>query len=141
MLRLGAQPTLILNGQLLGKLTLNLPLSEFPDWIRNLTNLKYLMIRGNDVSEIPAFISELKNLKVLRVENCDLDSLPKELSELKGLKELGLADTKVPYFSLDCMPPNLKELGIGGPIYGYDKKELDRVRKALPKTKVYSIMN
>ena len=66
--------------------------------------------------------------------------MPKELKELKKLKELGLADTKIPYFSIDYLPPNLKVLGIGGPIFRYDKQELDRVRRALPKTKVYSIM-
>jgi Leucine-rich repeat (LRR) protein len=125
----------------LEKLTLlNVPLSSFPEWIGRLKNLKYLMVRGNDVTQIPPFIQNLTKLKTLRVENCELNRLPKELSRLAGLTELGLGDTKIPYFPIEYLPPKLKVLGLGGPIFRYDEHELRRVRKALPNTKVHSFM-
>jgi hypothetical protein len=98
------------------------------------------MVRGNDVTQIPPFIENLTKLKILRVENCELNSLPKELRRLEGLKELGLSDTKIAYFPIEYLPPKLKILGLGGPIFGYDEHELSRVRKALPNTKVHSMM-
>ncbi|WP_151089382.1 leucine-rich repeat domain-containing protein [Hymenobacter baengnokdamensis] len=120
---------------------LNVPFKEFPTWIQNLVELEYLSIRGCELTEIPRFIGRLRNLKELRVENCELDSIPKELSLLDKVKYLSLADTKITYFPLENLPPNIKSLGLGGPIFGYTVDELCRLKKALPHVRIWSIID
>ena len=119
---------------------LNVPFEKFPDWIKDLENLKYLMVRGCDLNQIPEFIGNLQKLRHLRVENCELSSIPKELSKLKKIRHLSFADTKIPDFPLENLPPNIKTLALSGPIFRYTAEGLCRLRKALPKVKIYSFM-
>ncbi len=120
---------------------LNVNFLHFPTWIQHLGNLEFLMVRGCDMDSIPSFIGDLRKLQTLRVENCDLTTIPKELNQLKKLQELSLSDTKITYFPLDHLPPNLKTLGLEGPIFRYDEKELCRLRNFLPKVKIHSILS
>ena len=92
---------------------LNLPI-DFPQWIVNLTNLRYLSVRGTDLTSIPSWISELKQLHTLRVENCDLAKLPSTLREMNNLRELGLVDTRMLDFSHEQIPQGLKLLDLVG---------------------------
>lgn len=136
-----ALPSQIGELKTLKRLTLlNIPFLEFPNWIQELGNLEVLRVRGCELNSIPSFIGRLKKLRKLGVENCELSAIPKELNQLEKLKELVLSDTKISYFPLECFPPNLKVLDLGGPVVGYSEKELCRLKKALPKVRVNSMM-
>jgi Leucine-rich repeat (LRR) protein len=119
---------------------LNVPFQEFPDWIQDLGELEYLSVRGCELTAIPSFIGNLRNLKELRVENCELGSIPKELSALDKVKYLSFADTKIPYFPVEYLPPNIKSLALGGPVFGYTIDELHRLKRALPHVRIWSIL-
>ncbi len=91
---------------------LNLPV-DFPEWIANLTDLRYLMVRGTDVREVPDWIVRLKKLHTLRVENCDLQSLPSTLRQMDNLRHLGLCHTPLlPSLSPEQLPRHLKSLDV-----------------------------
>ena len=47
---------------------LNLPLA-FPDWVRSLSGLRVLTLRGTNVAALPEWIAELHALRTLRIEN------------------------------------------------------------------------
>jgi Leucine-rich repeat (LRR) protein len=88
-------------GQLrtLKRLTLlNLPIN-FPAWIADLPNLRYLMVRGTNLMTIPPWIQHLSRLRILAVENCNLTVLPETLRRMHHLRELWLADTRIHDFS------------------------------------------
>ena len=57
-----------------------------PGAIGNLTNLKYLRLRG--FNELPDEIAQLENLETLVYMNCDFTEFPKVLCQLKNLKSL-----------------------------------------------------
>lgn len=117
---------------------LNIWFEYFPEWITNLLNLEYLRIRGAHFNTIPNCISKLQNLKVLSIENGSLSLMP-ELNQLKKLKYLSFADGILEKFPLEKFPPNLKILNLGGPIYRYDKKEIENLHKAFPNLCINSI--
>lgn len=114
---------------------LNLPI-DFPEWIANLTNLRYLMVRGTDLTSIPTRISELKQLHTLRVENCDLATLPATLPQMSSLRELGLVDTRLLDFSPAHIPPSLKYLDLIGSACMTQPK-LAQLQAALKDTRVH----
>ncbi|MEE1896724.1 hypothetical protein GN157_08475 [Flavobacterium rakeshii] len=92
-------------------LLLNVSFKEFPEWIFNLVNLEYLMVRGNNLNYVPNGISALKKLHTLRIENCELKFLPHDLFMLDSLKELSVVHTPVAIFP-DMLPKNIRELRI-----------------------------
>lgn len=87
---------------------LNLPITTFPDWILNLENLRYLMVRGTDINILPGSISRLNFLQTLRIENCPLKVLPEELNQLVNLKTLGLCDTDIEEIDSRTVPLSWK---------------------------------
>jgi Leucine-rich repeat (LRR) protein len=125
-------------GQLrtLKRLTLlNLPI-DFPAWIANLSNLRYLVVRGTNLTTIPSWIHQLSRLHTLRVENCDLTVLPKTLQGMNNLRELGLCDTRLRDFSPAQFPPQLRSLNFAG-TGCWRRNDLRQLQRALPGTKVH----
>jgi Leucine-rich repeat (LRR) protein len=128
-------PPEIGNLQTLQHLTLlNLPV-DFPDWIVNLQNLRYLMVRGTNLTTIPNWINRLSNLRTLKVENCSLSTLPIELREMDNLRELGLCDTQLFNFNPEQFPQKLKYLSFAGSGY-YRRSDLESLQRALVSTDV-----
>lgn len=114
---------------------LNLPI-DFPEWIVNLTNLRYLTIRGTNATEIPEWIVCLKKLHTLRVENCDLQALPHTLRQMDNLRHLSLVHTQMlPNISPEQLPKHLKSLDIldSGQ---YEPGDLEQLRRALKGTSI-----
>jgi Leucine-rich repeat (LRR) protein len=125
-------------GQLrtLKRLTLlNLPI-DFPAWIANLSNLRYLVVRGTNLTTMPSWIHQLSRLHTLRVENCDLTVLPKTLQGMNNLRELGLCDTRLRDFSPAQFPPHLRSLNFAG-TGCWRRNDLRQLQRALPGTKVH----
>ncbi len=73
-------------------------ISELPEKIGNLTNLRTLILNSNRLTTLPSDISKLTNLEVLDLSiNKDLDIL-QQLDKLKGLpklKVLKIVDVKL----------------------------------------------
>ena len=51
-------------------------IKEFPAEANQLTNLKELILRGNDLIRLPESIGELSGLRYLEVGSCKLTSVP-----------------------------------------------------------------
>ena len=114
---------------------LNLPI-EFPEWIADLPNLRYLVVRGTNLTTIPPWIDRLHSLHTLRIENCDLAVLPETLREMTNLRELGLSDTRLTDFSPAHFPPQLRTLNFAG-TGCWRRSDLSQLQQALPRTKVH----
>jgi Leucine-rich repeat (LRR) protein len=74
-------------------------LTELPSEIWQLTNLTELCLRDNYIIKLPPEISFLTKLTILDLRNNMLTELPLEIGKLKNLIELGLRDnnlTKLP---------------------------------------------
>jgi hypothetical protein len=65
-------------------------LTELPESLRQLTQLKTLDLYDNKLAKIPEWISDLKNLQMLRLDNNRLSELPEQIGDLKNLKTLAL---------------------------------------------------
>jgi Leucine-rich repeat (LRR) protein len=115
---------------------LNIPLKVFPEWILQLTNLRYLAVRGNDITSIPEDIIRLNKLERFRIENCPLSSLPVGLRKMDHLKYLGLCDTRLIELDISMFPSKLKELDFSGTGW-YKIEQLRQIRAAMKGTKVY----
>ena len=114
---------------------LNLPIN-FPEWIVNLPNLRYLMVRGTDATTVPDWIVRLKKLHTLRVENCDLQALPHTLRQMDNLRHLSLCHTPLlPSLSPDQLPKRLKSLNILNSGH-YQRPDLWELKRALKGTHV-----
>jgi hypothetical protein len=129
-------PTEIGKLQTLRSLTLlNLPV-DFPEWIAQLTNLRYLMVRGGNTTMIPEWIVNLKKLHTLRVENCDFQTLPHTLRQMNNLRHLGLVHTqRLQNIRPEQLPKRLKSLDIldSGQ---YEPADLEQLRQALKGTRI-----
>ena len=113
---------------------LNLPI-DFPEWIINLKNLRYLMVRGTDLTSIPPWISELKHLHTLLVEVCDITTLPDTMRHMNHLQGLGLCDTHLLQVNPEQLPQSLKWLHFAGSAC-CTKQKLTEIQAALKSTKV-----
>ena len=65
-------------------------LTQIPEFITRLKNLKILDLSNNLIEEISPKIAELKNLELLRLSNNPLSSLPSEIGELRNLTAIFL---------------------------------------------------
>jgi Leucine-rich repeat (LRR) protein len=63
-----------------------------PNEIRNLYNLKYFDLNGNNIVELPSEIGKLSSLTILNLRNNQIRKLPPEIGCLTQLKELDLSD-------------------------------------------------
>ena len=65
-------------------------LTEFPFWIRNLSQLEVLYVDGNHIKTVPDWIGTLTNLRVLGLGGNPLDTGAHLLVTLPSLEEIGL---------------------------------------------------
>ena len=66
-------------------------LTELPESIGELKNLKVVTLSGNSIKNIPESILELDNLKELTLEANDLEILPEIITRLTNLESLNLS--------------------------------------------------
>ncbi|RUS45365.1 leucine-rich repeat domain-containing protein [Cohnella sp. AR92] len=97
-------------------------LTELPERIRELTELRELEIFEQDLYRLPEALFELSKLERLRILTADLESIPASIAKLKSLRELsiqcGSSDRPTPGFrvkpkeeiSLNRIPPEIGEL-------------------------------
>jgi len=65
-------------------------LTEFPDAVLQLTNLKILNLRDNQITSIPEDIGQLSNLTDLNLSNNQIASIPDVIGQLSNLTGLDL---------------------------------------------------
>ncbi len=81
----------------------DLGLTELPEGIRGLTDLKVLVLRENRITTLPGWIGSLTSLVKLDIGANDITELPAELLELKGLKHLELENNPLPGLSKELL--------------------------------------
>ena len=114
---------------------LNFHYKEFPKWIFNLSNLKSLMLRGNDIKKIPDEIIQLTKLEKLRIENCALTELPLSLSSLGNLKQLSLSDnSRLTTLNAASLPESLKAINLIAS--GINGETIKRIESRLPRLRI-----
>ena len=81
---------------------------EFLKELRNLTQLKYLSLRGiSRIFNIPSFIAQLERLLILDLKAChNLETLPNDISSMKSLTQLILSEC----YLLEGMPKGIEKL-------------------------------
>ena len=65
-------------------------LTSIPEAIKNLSSLKSLILRYNQILSIPDWIGSLSSLETLNLNINNIKSLPKSIGSLSSLKELSL---------------------------------------------------
>jgi Leucine-rich repeat (LRR) protein len=70
-------------------------LSEFPDAVLQLTNLKILNLSWNQITSIPEVIGQLSNLTQLDLHNNQITSIPEAIGQLSNLTLLSLRDNQI----------------------------------------------
>jgi len=70
-------------------------ISQIPDEIGSLKNLRILGLYGNKIAQLPASIGELTQLEVLYIDGNPINKLPETISKLKKLKMIGIAGTQI----------------------------------------------
>lgn len=97
-------------------------LTEIPDRICELKQLKYLEIFEQDIIRLPPSLFELRTLETLRIMTADLECIPKEIANLQQLRDLtvycGSSDRSVPGWTpkakhdllLNRIPPEIGRL-------------------------------
>ncbi|WP_373537879.1 COR domain-containing protein [Microcoleus sp.] len=89
-------------------------LTEFPDVVLQLTNLKILDLSRNQITVIPEAIAQLSNLTQLDLRNNQITVIPEAITQLSNLTQLGLS-----YNQITVIPEaiaqfsNLTELYLG----------------------------
>ncbi|MEG4419184.1 COR domain-containing protein [Microcoleus sp. LAD1_D5] len=89
-------------------------LTEFPDVVLQLTNLKILDLSRNQITVIPEAIAQLSNLTQLDLRNNQITVIPEAITQLSNLTRLGLS-----YNQITVIPEaiaqfsNLTELYLG----------------------------
>lgn len=83
----------------------NLNLTELPDEIALLSNLKTLSLNNNKLSTLPDSIGQLLQLEELQVSNNQLQTLPQSIGQLKKLKWIHLNDNQ-----LKILPESIGQL-------------------------------
>ncbi len=70
-------------------------LSEVPESIAQLSNLRVLDLRGTQISELPESITQLSNLQVLNLGSSQISELPESITQLSNLQVLNLDSTQI----------------------------------------------
>ena len=70
-------------------------LTEFPDVVLQLTNLKILDLGGNQITSIPEAIAQLSNLTQLNLMSNQITSIPETIAQLSNLTELDLRNNQI----------------------------------------------
>ena len=87
-------------------LSLGCHLSDIPDWVWTLDNLKELSLSFDDeIKAVPQAVSHMKNLRALHIRGNGINALPDSLGNLASLREL-----RVESDSLIALPPSFCQL-------------------------------
>ncbi|MBD1887004.1 leucine-rich repeat domain-containing protein [Microcoleus vaginatus] len=70
-------------------------LTEFPDVVLQLTNLKILNLSGNHITAIPEAIGQLSNLTKLKLSGNQITFIPEALGQLSNLTRLDLHKNQI----------------------------------------------
>ncbi|MBD1810989.1 leucine-rich repeat domain-containing protein [Microcoleus vaginatus DQ-U2] len=70
-------------------------LTQFPDSVLQLTNLKILSLADNQITEIPDAIGQLSNLTQLVLGSTQITKISEALGQLSNLTQLHLSDNKI----------------------------------------------
>jgi len=70
-------------------------LTEFPDAVLQLTNLKILNLRRNQITAIPEAIGQLSNLTGLYLSKNQITSIPEVIAQMSNLTELSLGSNQI----------------------------------------------
>ncbi|MEZ2249814.1 COR domain-containing protein [Microcoleus sp.] len=70
-------------------------LTEFPDVVLQLTNLKKLNLHNNQITVIPEAIGQLSNLTVLNLHNNQITVIPEAIGQLSNLTVLNLHNNQI----------------------------------------------
>ncbi|MEG4118199.1 COR domain-containing protein [Microcoleus sp. N9_B4] len=70
-------------------------LTEFPDVVLQLTNLKILDLSRNQITVIPEAIGQLSNLTKLNLSDNQITSIPEVIGQLCNLTKLNLSDNQI----------------------------------------------
>jgi hypothetical protein len=70
-------------------------ISEIPEDIGSLSNLRILALYGNKISKLPASIGKLTQLEALYIDGNPILELPETINGLKNLKKLGISGTQI----------------------------------------------
>ena len=93
----------------------NQGLSDLPENLRLLTNLKHLSLKGNNFTVFPIVVSDLSSLEYLCFAENKLVEIPSEISKLVNLEVIDLAENKFTIFPrFLCDLDSLKILKIEG---------------------------
>lgn len=101
------------SGKLIGvkRLKLACGLKEFPNEIIDLADtLEILDLSGNDLSELPDSISELKQLKIIFFANNNFTEFPKVLAKCSSLTMIGFKANQIHTVPENAFPPLLQWL-------------------------------
>jgi len=86
-------------------------LTEFPDLVLQLTNLKILNLSWNQITAIPEAIGQLSNLTELNLSRNQITSIPEELCQLSNLTQLYLSSNQITSIPEElCQLSNLTQL-------------------------------
>lgn len=70
-------------------------LKILPEWISNYKKLEYLSSKNLSLGTLPSFLKKLNNLKHLSLNNCELSEIPSWISELNNLIEIHLCGNQI----------------------------------------------
>ncbi len=70
-------------------------LTQFPDVVLQLTNLKILNLSNNQITLVPEAIAQLSNLTKFDLSNNQITSIPDAITQLSNLTELFLFDNQI----------------------------------------------
>jgi len=90
-------------------------LKSLPESFKNLTNLEHLQIPMNGLTSLPEWLGDLKNLRTLILPYNKLQTLPESIGNLENLRRLDLCANKL-HFLPECMEnlKNLRHLSLEG---------------------------
>jgi internalin A len=90
-------------------------LTEFPDVVLQLTNLKILNLRKNQITKIPEEIRQLSNLTGLNLNENQITKIPEEIRQLFNLTRLELTNNRITQIpEAICQLSNLTHLYLLG---------------------------
>lgn len=83
----------------------NSSITEIPESIRMLTNIKEIIISNTGLNEIPEYISSLNGLEILNISGTNIESIPDSVVNLVNLEFLLLRNNQLNY-----IPSNINNL-------------------------------
>lgn len=110
------------------KLVIDYPVTEIPEFVFKIKNLKYLRIVRNNLTSIPDEISELKYLKELHLRNNNISMVSHALGKLQHLHTLRLSSNNIYYLpSTFTDLTNLKHVCLSKNLLTYLPEDFSRM--------------